>query len=332
MPPVSQVSAIGFGCQEVGGGYGDIDEAEFARAVGRALDLGINLLRHRRGLRLRRVGGGARAGVGRRRDEAIIVHQVRDRVPGPPELPRRAGASGCARRSTPACSASAPTTSTSTLVHWPDRATPFEETLGALDDLVHAGKVRFVGVSNFTAEELAACMRVRRVDVVQYVHGLFDRRMEREILPYCAEHDLAFVGYGSLAYGLLSGTLAAGHRVPGRRLALQDRQVGRDVTPVRAPLRSRRDPRERRGGRRPAAVGGPPRSRRSRSSRCAGRPRPTAVSASLVGCRSVAEVDDDVGALGWSLDADDRAEIDAIFDRHGVDPCPDYWIETMRSG
>ena len=46
-----------------------------------------------------------------------------------------------------------------------------------------------------------------------------------------------------------------------------------------------------------------------------------------MGCRSVAEVDDDVGALGWTLDADDRAEIDAIFARHGVDPCPDSWIE-----
>ena len=51
------------------------------------------------------------------------------------------------------------------------------------------------------------------------------------------------------------------------------------------------------------------------------------VSTALVGCRNVAEVEDNVGALGWELSADDLGEIDAIFARHGVDPVPDYWIE-----
>ena len=52
-----------------------------------------------------------------------------------------------------------------------------------------------------------------------------------------------------------------------------------------------------------------------------------AVSTSLVGCRTVAEVEDNAAALGWTLDAADLAEIDAIFARHGVNPCPDHWIE-----
>ena len=51
------------------------------------------------------------------------------------------------------------------------------------------------------------------------------------------------------------------------------------------------------------------------------------ISTSLVGCRSVAEVEDNVGAIGWSISDDDLAEIDAIFARHGVNPVPDYWIE-----
>jgi aryl-alcohol dehydrogenase-like predicted oxidoreductase len=51
------------------------------------------------------------------------------------------------------------------------------------------------------------------------------------------------------------------------------------------------------------------------------------VTASLVGCRSVAEVDDDAAALDWTLEADDRAAIDDIFARHGVDPRPGSWIE-----
>jgi aryl-alcohol dehydrogenase-like predicted oxidoreductase len=52
-----------------------------------------------------------------------------------------------------------------------------------------------------------------------------------------------------------------------------------------------------------------------------------AVSTALVGCRSTAEVEDNAGAIGWSISDDDLAEIDAIFARHGVDPVPDYWIE-----
>jgi aryl-alcohol dehydrogenase-like predicted oxidoreductase len=52
-----------------------------------------------------------------------------------------------------------------------------------------------------------------------------------------------------------------------------------------------------------------------------------AVSTALVGCRTVAEVEDNVGAIGWSIADADLAEIDAIFERHDVNPVPDYWIE-----
>ena len=65
--------------------------------------------------------------------------------------------------------------------------------MGALDDLVREGKVRFVGLSNFTLDEIEACMAVRRVDVVQYGWNMFDRRMEHEILPYCAEQRVGFM-------------------------------------------------------------------------------------------------------------------------------------------
>src|SRR5256885_3417225 len=50
------------------------------------------------------------------------------------------------------------------LVHWPDRLTPFEETMAALDDVVRDGKVRFVGLSNFKREEIRACAQIRRIE------------------------------------------------------------------------------------------------------------------------------------------------------------------------
>ena len=69
------------------------------------------------------------------------------------------------------------------LVHWPDRDTPFEETMGALEEIVQAGKTRFVGVSNFTPPEIARCMDARHVDVLQYGCNLFDRRHVKWTFP-----------------------------------------------------------------------------------------------------------------------------------------------------
>jgi aryl-alcohol dehydrogenase-like predicted oxidoreductase len=75
----------------------------------------------------------------------------------------------------------------------------------ALDEIVQSGKARFVGVSNFTVDQIEACMKVRRVDVVQVGYHIFDRRQEAEMFPYCLEHGIGVMGYGSLAHGLLGG-------------------------------------------------------------------------------------------------------------------------------
>ena len=91
------------------------------------------------------------------------------------------------------------------LIHWPDRETPLEESMGALEEIVQAGKARFVGVSNFTPDQIETCMATRRVDIAQYGYHMFDRRLEREIFPTIAEHGIGLMTYGSLAHGLLAG-------------------------------------------------------------------------------------------------------------------------------
>jgi len=208
-----EVSAVGFGCQEVGGGYGDIDEGEFARAVSHALDIGINLFDTAEAYGF----GASEAALGRalrrRRDEALISTKF-----GTGYQDRDNFRDGRAERVHASIDASLQRLGTDHVdiytVHWPDRATPFAETLGALDELVQAGKIRFVALSNFRVDELAACKDLARVDVVQCVHGLFDRRMETEVLPWCAANNVGFLGYGALAYGLLSGSLPADHAFP----------------------------------------------------------------------------------------------------------------------
>jgi aryl-alcohol dehydrogenase-like predicted oxidoreductase len=91
------------------------------------------------------------------------------------------------------------------LVHWPDANTPLEETMATLAEIKAAGKTRLVGVSNFDLDLLRHCLEYGRLDVVQVGYNLFDRRMEREVFPFCQANGIGVMAYGSLAYGLLTG-------------------------------------------------------------------------------------------------------------------------------
>jgi aryl-alcohol dehydrogenase-like predicted oxidoreductase len=319
-----QVSAIGFGCWEIGGGYGRIEETEFARAVGRALDLGINCFDTAEGYGL---GVSERAlgrALGGRRREAIVVTKFGIGYRERPNLrdASRARCMACIEKSLENLGTDCVDVY---LIHWPDHVTPADETMRALEDVVRQGKARFVGVSNFRREEIQACMGVRRVDVAQYAWNLFDRRMQRDVFPYCQENGIGVMAYGSLAYGLLTGAFT------------EQTDFGTDDWRARA---------DRMGSIKlfEKLFGGESFPRNVRvvdelkviAARY-GKSLPQlalrwtvanpVISTALVGCRTVAEVEDNVGALGWSLAADDLREIDAIFARHGVDPVPGGWIE-----
>jgi len=92
-------------------------------------------------------------------------------------------------------------------MHWPDfhQHAPIEETMRALDDLVKAGKVRYVGVSNFDAPLMEQALTVRRIDSLQPPYSMLNRDVEREILPFCRDHGIGVVAYSPLASGLLGG-------------------------------------------------------------------------------------------------------------------------------
>jgi aryl-alcohol dehydrogenase (NADP+) len=96
-------------------------------------------------------------------------------------------------------------------LHGYDRNTPIDETLSALDDLVHSGKVRYVGCSNFLTYQLVRAvgrsetLRLARFDSVQPRYNLLFRQIEREMLPFCEEDGVGVIPYNPIAGGLLSG-------------------------------------------------------------------------------------------------------------------------------
>ncbi|HWP34338.1 MAG TPA: aldo/keto reductase [Thermodesulfobacteriota bacterium] len=90
------------------------------------------------------------------------------------------------------------------LLHWPSDRYPIAETMAAMEALVAAGKVRFIGVSNFDVQELAAAQRAlsrERLACDQVLYHLEARGIERRLLPYCAEHGIAVVAYSPFAQG-----------------------------------------------------------------------------------------------------------------------------------
>jgi aryl-alcohol dehydrogenase-like predicted oxidoreductase len=111
-------------------------------------------------------------------------------------------------------------------LHKPDPSTPIAETLGALDELVRAGKVRAIGCSNFSAEQLAEAERAAhengtaRFTVLQNHYSLLERGDDRDVLPLCRDLGVAYIPYFPLASGLLTGKYRRGEQAPeGTRLA-----------------------------------------------------------------------------------------------------------------
>ncbi len=122
-------------------------------------------------------------------------------------------------------------------VHRPDPKTPIAETLGALDGLVSAGKVRAIGCSNFSAEQLAEADRVSRelgtarFTVLQNHYNLLERGDDDDVLPLCRQLGVAYIPYFPLASGLLTGKYRRGAATPvGARLAdrvIEDARLAR---------------------------------------------------------------------------------------------------------
>lgn len=92
-------------------------------------------------------------------------------------------------------------------VHWPNPRIPIAETMAAMETLVDAGKVRFIGVSNFSVREMKeaqAAMREKKIVSNQVVYSLLNREIERDLIPYCQENRITIIAYSPLGRGNLT--------------------------------------------------------------------------------------------------------------------------------
>ncbi|GGR81710.1 oxidoreductase [Micromonospora fulviviridis] len=211
-----EVSAIGLGCMGMSFAYGGADDAESTRTLHRALDLGVNHLdtadMYGFGANERLLGPVVRA----RRDEVFLATKFGNRTSG--DSFGGTGSPGAfvdssAAWARQACDASLDRLGIDTIdlyyLHRRDPRTPIEETVGALAELVQAGKVRLIGLSEVSPATLRAAHAVHPVSAVQMEYSLFTRDVEDEMLATCRELGVSLVAYSPVGRGLLTGAITS---------------------------------------------------------------------------------------------------------------------------
>src|ERR1700685_4111649 len=188
-------------------------------------------------------------------------------------------------------------------VHWPDPLVPVEETAEAMRSLYEQGKIRAIGVSNFSVAQLERFRRVAPLHVLQSPYNIFERDIEAQILPYCRAHDIATFGYGALCGGLLSGRMRSDTRFDGddlRRIdpKFQPPQFAQYLEAVR----QLDEFAQRRFGRRVIEL-------------AVRWMLDQGISVALWGARHPDQVQAAIGVAHWSLDSADRELIDRLLNK-----------------
>ena len=208
------VSALGLGTWAMGATpetWGLVDDNESIAAIHAALDLGVNLIDTAPIYGLGHSEQIVGRAVGDRRDQVVLATKCGLQFPGPEGgLPRRCLAPAAIGEE---CEASLRRLGTDHLdlyqCHWPDPEVPISDTMGALVRLREQGKIRAIGVSNFSVEQLAEACAAGPVCSVQPSLSLIDRRAAAHLLPYCESRHLAVLPYSPLGKGILTGKFNA---------------------------------------------------------------------------------------------------------------------------
>jgi len=203
-----ELTALGLGCMGMSGLYNQADDTRSAEVLNKALDLGIELLDtadiYGHGHNEELIG----KAIGTRYAEAFIASKFGILVS---DAGGMAGASGKPDYVRDCCDASLRRLQTDCIdlffIHRTDPDTPIEDTMGALADLVQAGKIRYIGLSEASVGTIRRAAAVHPIAAVESEYSIFTRDVEAQILPACREIGAAFIAYSPLGRGMLTGTL-----------------------------------------------------------------------------------------------------------------------------
>src|SRR5260370_11280012 len=219
-----RVARVALGTWAIGGWmWGGSNESEAINAIHAALDRGMNLIDTATVYgfgRSEEIVGKALTAGGRRKRAFIATKVGLDWKDGKPFRNARKAriieeAEGSLRR-----------LQTDVIdlyqVHWLDPHTPSAEVAEAMGELHRAGKIRAIGVSNFSPAQMEEFREVAPLHAAQPPYNLFERAIEQDVLPYCRARDIAVLAYGSLCRGLVSGSMSASSRFTGDDLRKDD--------------------------------------------------------------------------------------------------------------
>jgi aryl-alcohol dehydrogenase-like predicted oxidoreductase len=204
-------------------------------------------------------------------------------------------------------------------VHWPDPKVPVEETAEAMRSLYEAGKIRAIGVSNFSVAEMERFRQVAPLHVLQPPYNLFERAIETDILPYARANHIATLGYGALCRGLLSGRMRLDSTFDGDDL----RRIDPKFQPPRFAqyldaVRQLDEFAQRRFGRRVIQL-------------AVRWMLDQGISVALWGGRRPDQLEAALGVAGWSLQSSDREQIERIVTTAILDPVgPEFMAPPQR--
>ena len=301
-----QLTEIGFGAWAIGGGgyafgWGPQDDADSIAALRRALDLGVNWidtaavygLGHSEEIVAKALEG--------RREDVILATKCTRRWNGVGEVYGDMSAAGIRWE----CEQSLKRLKTDRLdlyqIHWPDPEERIEEAWEAVNALIQDGKVRYGGVSNFTAAQMERAQKLHPIASLQPPYSLMRRRIEGDEFAFCRKHKIGVIAYSPMQSGLLTGKFHLDRVAPDdwrrRSTEFQEPNLGVNLWFVE----------QLRGiaanySKTPAQLA------------IAWVLRDPVVTAAIVGTRHPAQIEETVGGAGWKLNADDLKRIDELLD------------------
>lgn len=287
-----EISEISLGCWAMGGDYwGPADDRESIATIEKALEGGINFF-------------DTAELYGRGHSEEVLgkaLKKYRDKVYISTKVWRTNMRKQDVKR---ACENSLKRLQTDYIdvyfIHYPSDDVPIEETMEAMQELKEEGKIRVIGLSNFSLEQMKEALRIARYEVIQPCYNLLWRFIEKDVLPFCRENEIGIVAYSPLAQGLLTGKFTKDWTFPegdGRKRAplFQPEWFSQciDVAEALKPFAEKY-------GKTQAQVAINWINAQS------------GITSSIVGARRPEQIQENLGATGWRLSDEDIEVIDKI--------------------